>query len=219
VGRGLVATVAGGVGVGCVLVWPPTLAAVVAVGGAAMLWHQGRARRARRRTGAAVIEVCDVLAGELAAGRPPDHALEEARTAWPPWRQVVDGARLGADVPVAIRAAGELPGAEALRLLAAGWEVSHRTGHGLSATIGRVAADTRAEAATHRIVDSELASARSTARLVAALPVPAWLMSLGAGGDPFDFLLDSAPGLGCLLAGLGLQVLGLWWIERLASRS
>jgi len=200
-------------------VWPPTLAAALAAAGLLWLWRGSRARAARRRTGAAVIEVCDVLAGELAAGRPSSDALVEAAAAWTGWQGVVDAADLGADVPAAIRAAARSPGADGLRLLAAGWEVSHRTGRGLTATVLRVAADLRAESATQRVIDSELASARSTARLVAVLPALAWLMAMGAGGDPLGFLLGTPVGLGCLLVGVLLQLVGLGWIEGLAGRS
>ena len=165
-----------------------------------------------------MLEVCDLLAAELAAGRPPDAALSAAAERWPPLVAAVEAARLGADVPDVLRRLSvERRGAADLVRVAGAWQVAQHSGHGLAAALERTSDGLRARRRTRRLVDSELASARATARLVACLPLAVLLMGSGAGSDPWAFLLTSPVGCLCLSGGLGLVSLGLWWIERLAD--
>ena len=199
-----------------------TLALVVAgaAAGAHGLWRRRRRRRAAEVVAGQVQETCELLAGELAAGRPPGEALDRAAAAWPPLRPAAEAFRVGADVPAALRdIATELEGARDLRIVAAAWQVAHRTGQGLASAVDRVAESLRAAGSTRRLVAGELASARATARLVAGLPVLALAMGSGAGGDPWGFLLGSPAGLACLAGGLAFGLAGLWWIEAIAAEA
>lgn len=190
---------------------------LAASGGLAGLWRRRRRHRRAEAASVRVLETCELLAAELAAGRPPVAALERAAAEWPPLAPVAEAFSLGSDVPEAFRSLSRLDGARDLRLLGAAWQVAHRTGHGLAAAVTTVAVDLRATQVTRRVVESELASARATARLVAALPLPSLVLGGGAGGDPWGFLLGSPAGLGCLALGLALAVAGLWWIEAIAQ--
>jgi tight adherence protein B len=183
---------------------------------ARLLWQRRREATEAEVRAARTVEVCDLLAAELAAGRTGEAALDEAASSWPALRPVADACRLGGDVPGALRTVAGSPGAHGLRLLAAAWAVSHRTGSGLAGSTRRVADAVRREQATSRVVAGELASARATARLMAALPALALLMGSGAGGDPWVFLLATPAGLVCLAGGLALGLAGLWWIELIA---
>lgn len=185
---------------------------------AAHIGRRLRARRARELAARRVVEACEVIAAELSAGRPAGGALQEAAGGWAGLAPVAEAHLLGSDVAEALRRQATSPGAEDLRLVAAAWQVAHRSGHGLAAAVDRVARGLRARHRSRRVVESELASARATARLVAVLPLVALVMGSGAGGSPWAFLFGTPLGLVCLGAGLALGLVGLGWIERIADQ-
>jgi tight adherence protein B len=193
------------------------LAAAVCLVGVGRSVRQRRADRDRARRRALVVEVGDAMAGELRAGRPPQHALARAAEIWPELGPVVAAARLDSDVPTALRDLGRRPGAEGLADLAAAWQVSARSGSALAASLAQVVASARARDHATSLVAGELASARATARLVALLPLGTLAMASGIGASPWAFLVDHPVGAGCLLAGVVLVVSGLAWIDRIAS--
>lgn len=175
-----------------------------------------RQRRLAEQTTVRVIEACTTIAGDLAAGRPARDALRQAAREWPELAPVAAAEELGADVPAALRVTARSPGADGLRVVAAAWEVSSRSGAGLADTLHELASTLRADRSTALVVASELSSARATARLMAVLPVLVLGLGTGIGGDPWGFLLQTVPGLLCLGVGLGFAFLGVAWIERLA---
>jgi tight adherence protein B len=194
----------------------PTVVAAAAGGAGLSLWRRRRRRREAQLVTDRVREACEHLSAELAAGLSSGDALDQVAHSWGPLAPVAEAHRIGADVPDALRRAALQPGAGDLRLLAAAWQVAHRTGQGLAASVDRVAADLASARRTRRVVEGELASARATARLVAGLPALAWAMGAGAGGDPVGFLLGTPLGWGCLALGSAFGLAGLWWIEAIA---
>ncbi|WP_189936392.1 type II secretion system F family protein [Streptomyces sulfonofaciens] len=177
------------------------------------------ARRDRDRRATAVIALCGALAGEVRAGRHPGEALltstrdtdglPAARTA------VLAAARFGGDVPRALAGAAREPGAEGLIGLAACWRVAVDSGAGLAAGLDRLEAALRAEESRRAELRAQLAGPRSTAVLLAVLPVLGLLLGSALGADPLRVLLHTGAGLGCLAVGGLLEGSGLWWALRI----
>ncbi|MFC7308398.1 type II secretion system F family protein [Streptomyces monticola] len=183
-------------------------------------------RRAREARADAVIALCGALAAEVRAGRQPGVALQtavgcaegesglgEAETA------VLAAARFGGDVPGALRDAAREPGADGLLGLAACWRVAVDSGGGLAAGLARLESALRSERDQRADLRVRLSTARSTAVLLAGLPVVGVLMGTGLGADPLRVLLHTPAGLGCLLIGGSLEGLGLWWAVRIMRRA
>lgn len=194
--------------------------ALIAVGVAA-----GVMSLLRRRSRAAaadevrdlVLAACEGMAADLAAGQTAPAALARAATEWPPLAAAARAADLGGDVGAALRRIATQPGAEAVRVVAAAWQVSQRSGAGLAAALSQCVLTMRERRRTSRLVATELASATATARLMAVLPIGVLLMGSGVGGDPVGWLLQTPVGLGCLATGATLALLGLAWLQRISD--
>jgi tight adherence protein B len=166
-----------------------------------------------------VIALCGALAGEVRAGRQPGEALLGAARdsdglgdAQP---VVLAAARFGGDVPDALTEAARQPGADGLVGLAACWRVAVDRGAGLAAGLDRLEAALRAERDLRADMRAQLAGSRSTASMLAGLPVLGLLLGTTLGADPLHVLLHTGPGLGCLLVGGVLESVGLWWALRI----
>jgi Flp pilus assembly protein TadB len=187
---------------------------------------RGRAERAAaERRSAAVSALCGAVAGDLRAGRPPHLALADTveTAGWPGApelaeiaRLLLSAARFGGDVPRALRMAARCgPGAQGLGAVAACWQVAVDGGAGLAAALDRVAVALRAEADQRDDLRAQLAGPRSTAVLLALLPVFGLVLGTGLGADPSAVLLHTPAGLVCLAAGALLEWAGLAWTARI----
>ncbi|MFF6997895.1 type II secretion system F family protein [Streptomyces sp. NPDC008313] len=179
----------------------------------------GEARREQERRGDAVIALCGALAGEVRAGRQPGEALLRAAGdtggLGDAQALVLAAARFGGDVPGALDDAARQPGADGLLGLAACWGVAVDRGAGLAAGLDRLEGALRAERDQRADLRAQLAGSRSTAVMLAGLPVLGLLLGTAMGADPLHVLLHSGAGLGCLLVGGVLEALGLWWALRI----
>ncbi len=224
---------------GLVLAWParspvPALAGLMAVP-VVGAWSRARRRRLRaERWEEAIAGLCADIAGELRAGRPAHAALAEAagrlRGAGSPdgaeaaagsgaaesMTRLVAAARFGGDVPQALRLAARGPELRGLAGVAACWEAAVDHGAGLADGLDRVAGALRAERDQRADLRAQLAGPRSTAVMLALLPVFGIVLGVVMGADPLRVLLRTPVGLGCLLVGAALEGAGLAWTARIA---
>jgi tight adherence protein B len=183
----------------------------------------GRLRNRRRNVAqrrAAVIELCDGIAVELAAGRPAASALAEAAKTLPTMpglAAVIDAAQNADDVPAALTRASTADGCEGLRLLAGCWRIGMDRGSMLASVIEGLAEALRDEQSHREEIALQLAGPRATARLLAGLPVLGLGMAAALGAKPLTFLFTTLPGVLCLSLGTTLDAVGLWWTARLAT--
>ncbi|MFI6034306.1 type II secretion system F family protein [Streptomyces sp. NPDC051315] len=198
------------------------LPVVAGAAGVPLLRRVRRARQVRRageRRGDAVIALCAALAGEVRAGRQPGEALQRAARdsggLGSAQAAVLAAARFGGDVPGALAAAARQPGADGLLGLAACWRVAVDQGAGLAAGLDRLEGALRAERDQRADLRAQLAGARSTAVMLAGLPVLGLALGTALGADPLRVLLHTGPGWGCLLVGGLLEGIGMWWAVRI----
>ena len=120
------------------------------------------------------------------------------------------------DVAAAFRELGATPGRAGYQRVAAAWQVSERTGAPIAVVLGRVAENLREERHLAAVVSAELATARASGRIMAALPFVAIGMGSLVGAKPLEFLFGSWLGQAAFMAGTVLVVGGVVWTERIA---
>ena len=176
-------------------------------------------RRSARGRESTVLQFVAAVVAELDAGAPASGAVQAAAATLqhdPVLAVLARHVSLGGDVVDALNQAAEAPRAGALRRVAACLHVTSRSGAGLATALRRVSEGIRDELALSREVAGQLAAPRATAKLLAGLPLMVWLMGYGLGADPLAVLFTTPYGWACLVVGVGLEVLGVLWVERQA---
>jgi len=198
----------------------PSLRALAAVVRRRLTHRPGLLAR-RRLRGCA--DVCRAIAAELRCGSSPGKALAAALRGADPLiaAELAEAAVLaeaGHDPVPALRAASRRPGGTAWASLAVCWQVAASSGTGVAAVVERLADALAHQDALHRELDIHLAGPRTTAVLLAGLPIAGLLMASALGGAPLLFLFTTPLGWGCLCAGIALNAAGVWWTRRLVHR-
>jgi tight adherence protein B len=177
---------------------------------------QHRRRRSARRTRADVAHACTVLGSYLRVGQVPSAALAIAAADCEVLREGHRAHSLGGDVVAVWRQKARRAGHQGLLELARAWQVSVETGAPMSSTLDQVVASLSADQSLMGVVNSELAAARASSKVMAALPLCGMGIGYLLGGDPARWLLAGPAGWACLLAGVLLGCAGVLWIEALA---
>lgn len=199
----------------------PHVVLVLTVAGVAAFgirqWRVALARRSLRERRRLVSEAIGLMSAELRAGILPQRVLAGLAPEFAFLAPAARAADLGGDVPGALRAAADETGAELLAELAGAWLVAERAGAPLAQVLDRLQETARGDLEIEREVESGLAPARATGRLMAVLPVFGLALGSGMGGDPLAILTSTFPGVLCLAVGCGLACAGVAWVERIAA--
>lgn len=216
--------------------------AVAGVGGgvaaalvAAVVRRRVRAARAQRRVDAASAELAEALTdlvGSLRAGAHPAAAVAAVETAvdcseigsaevGEVFTAVGSTARLGGDVPGQLLrlAADDGPLAGELTRLAGAWALAERHGVALAELLDAVRHDVDARVRFGRRVRAQLAGARATTTVLAALPVLGVVLGQGVGAQPWRVLTVTTGGQVLLVIGVALACAGMLWSDRITARA
>ena len=221
----MVAAVAFAVAAAVLLPVTATLTVAILVGTVVLRRRRRIARRACAIEASALQGALDVLIGELRVGAHPVAAFDVAA-------REVDGpvaasllgvaarARLGADVAGGLRSSAQSSRLPAhWERLALFWRLAQT--HGLAiATLMRAAQRDIVERERFSArVDAGMAGARTTAAVLAGLPVLGVCLGQLIGADPLGFLLAGGAGGWLLVVGVTLACCGLLWSDRITRRA
>ncbi|MDH4148584.1 MAG: type II secretion system F family protein [Acidimicrobiia bacterium] len=211
------------------LVWA---AVAIAVGwwclAAVLVWRAVRPRVQRvveRRRAAASYEADLVLAlrsvaAALRTGATVRQAVSEALSTPPATRhddlrRLGEAVERGADLQVSLAGWAHGPASGGTSIAAGGLTLAAELG-GSGAALADALADALAARLDARAAARAVASqARLSAAVLVASPLLVAAMGVGTGSAGAQFLFHTELGLACLVAGLGLDALGAWWMSRL----
>ncbi|QQY15998.1 pilus assembly protein TadB [Cutibacterium avidum] len=180
-------------------------------------------RRQRRRTqtlrgGQEVARATRALAGRMSVGEIPSMALDHVADDVEVLARAKRAQAVGGSVPDALIATARQPGMSGLVPLAHAWQLAATTGAPLAPAAKSVAEGTARRARLQATLDSELAAARASGRIMGLLPFVGLLMGHLVGARPTVFLTTAWLGRACLVGATLLACVGVLWSEALADR-
>ncbi|GAT11538.1 type II secretion system F family protein [Mycolicibacterium novocastrense] len=206
------------------LVVAPVGVVVAAVIAAATVQARSRRRRAdrvRAKEAAALEGALDVLVGELRIGAHPvtafDTAADEADGAVSTALRTVSArARMGGDVAAGMASVARRSALPTYwRRLAVCWDLAQSHGLAIAALMHTAHRDVVARERFSAQLSAGMAGARTTATVLAALPLLGVALGELVGAHPLRFLFSTGQWL--LVIGAALTCLGLAWSDRITG--
>jgi tight adherence protein B len=185
--------------------------------------RHGRARR-RATESAALQGALDVLVGELRVGAHPVAAFSVAATevdgtVAAAFRAVAARARLGADVAAGLHSVARTSSLPAhWERLAACWRLAQNHGLAIATLMQTAQRDIVERDRFSARVDAGMTGARTTAAILAGLPLLGVGLGQLIGAEPVSFLLSGGLGGWLLVIGVALACGGLLWSDHITSR-
>jgi tight adherence protein B len=180
------------------------------------------ASRMWRRFDERLPEGVAAVARSLRSGASLRQALAEAAASSPqpvaaPFAEVLAAADAGRSLPDALDDWARRCPRRNVRLLVTALSVAHDTGGASAQAVDGVAATLRRRQAARAEAAALATQARTSAYVLAGVPLVVCVFALATGGASARFLLGTPVGLGCLALGLALDAAGAWWMLRITA--
>ena len=98
-------------------------------------------------------------------------------------------------------------------------ELSSQSGSSINEALTQVADKLMTRRNQEQLIATELASTKATVYVLAGLPIMGAGMGLILGSDSISWLLGSPAGRICFALGIGLELVGWFWIKHLLNRA
>jgi tight adherence protein B len=217
---------AGAVAVALAVVLPVSVVAASSIVGVTLWMRRRRHIRVRRRAAesSALQGALEVLVGELRVGAHPVAAFSIAATEVDGFvgaslRAVAARARLGADVAAGLHRVARRSSLPAhWERLAVCWQLAQDHGLGIATLMQTAQRDIVERDRFSAKVDAGMTGARTTAAVLAGLPLLGVGLGELIGAEPVNFLLSGGIGGWLLVIGVILACGGLLWSDRITAR-
>jgi len=214
------------VAVALAVVLPVSVVAASSIAGATMWMRRRRQARVKRRAAesAALQGALDVLVGELRVGAHPVAAFSLAATevegaVADSLRAVAARARLGADVPAGLHSVARSSSLPAhWERLAVCWRLAQDHGLAIATLMQTAQRDIVERDRFSAKVDAGMTGARTTAAVLAGLPLVGIGLGQLIGAEPVSFLLSDGVGGWLLVIGVTLACAGLLWSDQITAK-